>query len=108
PRPAGLHGPIAGTPALPRPPPDTEHRRPPTVGNPDQPTPPRPSERTARTAPTPQRSRMTRGLTLLFAVAGGAAVGNLYWAQPLLDYIAGDLHASAATAGWLITATQIG
>jgi predicted MFS family arabinose efflux permease len=51
---------------------------------------------------------MTRGLTLLFAVAGGAAVGNLYWAQPLLDFIARDLHASTTTAGWLVTATQLG
>src|SRR3982751_3406233 len=51
---------------------------------------------------------MTPRLTLLFAVAGGAAVGNLYWAQPLLDLIAEDLHASPATAGWLITATQVG
>jgi predicted MFS family arabinose efflux permease len=51
---------------------------------------------------------MTRGRTLLFAVAGGAAVGNLYWAQPLLDVIAGDLGASTASAGWLVTATQLG
>jgi len=51
---------------------------------------------------------MTGGLTFLFAVAGGAAVGNLYWAQPLLDFIARDLHASTAVAGWLVTATQIG
>jgi predicted MFS family arabinose efflux permease len=51
---------------------------------------------------------MTQGLTLLFAVAGGAAVGNLYWAQPLLDVIARDLRASPAAAGWLVTATQIG
>ncbi|MFI0815980.1 MFS transporter [Streptomyces sp. NPDC021115] len=51
---------------------------------------------------------MTRGLTFLFAVAGGAAVGNLYWAQPLLDFIATDLHASPTAAGWLVTATQIG
>jgi len=51
---------------------------------------------------------MTRGRTLLFAVAGGAAVGNLYWAQPLLDFIAVDLHASTAAAGWLVTATQVG
>ena len=51
---------------------------------------------------------MSRALTLLFAVAGGAAVGNLYWAQPLLDLIAQDLGVSTATAGWLVTTTQIG
>jgi len=44
----------------------------------------------------------------LFAVAAGAAVGNLYWAQPLLDLIADDLHASHTVAGWLITASQLG
>jgi predicted MFS family arabinose efflux permease len=60
------------------------------------------------TQPMVQRRAMTPGLTLLFAVAGGAAVGNLYWAQPLLEFIARDLHASVASAGWLITATQIG
>jgi len=54
------------------------------------------------------RGLMTRGLTLLFAVAGGVAVGNLYLAQPLLDLIARDLGASTASAGWLVTATQIG
>jgi predicted MFS family arabinose efflux permease len=47
-------------------------------------------------------------MTALFAVAGGAAVANLYWAQPLLDFIARDLHASASISGWLVTATQIG
>jgi predicted MFS family arabinose efflux permease len=51
---------------------------------------------------------MTRSLTLLFATACGLAVGNLYWAQPLLDFIARDLHASTSVAGWLVTATQIG
>jgi predicted MFS family arabinose efflux permease len=51
---------------------------------------------------------MTRGLTLLFAVAGGVAVSNLYWAQPLLDLIADDLHVTTSTAGWLVTATQLG
>jgi predicted MFS family arabinose efflux permease len=51
---------------------------------------------------------MTGRLTLLFAVAGGAAVGNLYWAQPLLELIAADLRASTVASGWLITATQIG
>jgi predicted MFS family arabinose efflux permease len=51
---------------------------------------------------------MTRGRTLLFAVAGGAAVGNLYWAQPLLDDIATSLGTSVALAGLLVTLTQVG
>ena len=37
---------------------------------------------------------MSRTLTLLFAIAGGAAVGNLYWAQPLLADIAGSFQVS--------------
>ena len=52
--------------------------------------------------------RLTQGLLVLLAVAGGAAVGNLYWAQPLLDVIAKDLHTTTAAAGWLITLTQLG
>ncbi len=45
---------------------------------------------------------MSRGLTLLLAVAAGAAVGDLYWSQPLLDFIAGDLRSATTTAGWLV------
>jgi predicted MFS family arabinose efflux permease len=60
------------------------------------------------TAPPAARPAITGRLTFLFALAGGAAVGNLYWAQPLLDLIARDLHASPASAGLLVTATQIG
>jgi predicted MFS family arabinose efflux permease len=51
---------------------------------------------------------MDRRLTFLFAVAAGVAVGNLYFAQPLLELIADDLHASTTSAGWLVTATQVG
>jgi predicted MFS family arabinose efflux permease len=51
---------------------------------------------------------MTRVLTFLFALAAGAAVGNLYRSQPLLHVIASDLGVATATAGWLITSTQIG
>jgi predicted MFS family arabinose efflux permease len=51
---------------------------------------------------------VTRRLAFLFAVAGGAAVGNLYWSQPLLDFIARDLRTDTAAAGWLVTATQLG
>jgi predicted MFS family arabinose efflux permease len=56
-------------------------------------------------APAP---RMTRPLMFLFAIAAGAAVGSLYYAQPLLDVIAGDLHVSEGTVGLLVTVTQIG
>ncbi|MFM9730899.1 MFS transporter [Streptomyces niveiscabiei] len=55
-----------------------------------------------------ERKAMNRALTLLFATAGGTAVANLYWAQPLTGLIAGDLNASTTSAGRLVTATQIG
>lgn len=51
---------------------------------------------------------MTPARTLLFSVAGGAAVGNLYWAQPLLDEIARTLDTSVSLAGLLVTLTQVG
>ncbi|MCO1597268.1 MFS transporter [Micromonospora sp. RHAY321] len=57
---------------------------------------------------TTQPGVMSRRLTFLFAVAAGAAIANLYWAQPILGLIAGDLGAATATIGWLVTATQIG
>ena len=55
-----------------------------------------------------ERATLSRGLVLLIAVASGAAVGNLYYAQPLLDVIARDLHVGQGTAGLLVTATQVG
>ena len=51
---------------------------------------------------------MTGPLTFLFAVASGAAVGSLYYAQPLLHLIATDLRVGETTVGLLVTATQIG
>jgi predicted MFS family arabinose efflux permease len=47
-------------------------------------------------------------LVLLLAVACGATVANLYYAQPLLDTIARALGTSAGAAGLLVTATQAG
>lgn len=47
-------------------------------------------------------------MILLFAVAVGVAVGNLYWAQPLLANIAAALNISQSAAGILITVTQLG
>src|SRR3954463_5952262 len=51
---------------------------------------------------------MSGRLVVLLAVACGATVANLYYAQPLLDTIAHDLHVSSGTAGLLVTATQAG
>jgi predicted MFS family arabinose efflux permease len=51
---------------------------------------------------------MDRRLVVLLAVACGATVANLYYAQPLLDTIARDLGVSSGTAGLLVTASQIG
>jgi predicted MFS family arabinose efflux permease len=47
-------------------------------------------------------------LVVLLAVACGATVANLYYAQPLLDTIARALGTSSGTAGLLVTATQAG
>jgi len=65
------------------------------------------TEATAQEA-RPASPGMSRGLTLLFAVAGGAAVGNLYWAQPLLGVIADDFDMSTSSAGLAVTLTQVG
>lgn len=47
-------------------------------------------------------------LALLFAVACGLIVANLYYGQPLIGPIAADLGMSPAAAGLLVTLTQIG
>jgi predicted MFS family arabinose efflux permease len=51
---------------------------------------------------------MAPGAALLFAIAAGAAVGNLYWAQPLLATLADSFGVSTGTAGLVVTITQIG
>ncbi|WP_205706855.1 MFS transporter [Kineococcus vitellinus] len=56
----------------------------------------------------PPAPGMPTGRTLLFAVAGGAAVSNLYWAQPLLEEIGRSLGVSTGAAGALLTVTQVG
>jgi predicted MFS family arabinose efflux permease len=47
-------------------------------------------------------------LPLLFAIACGLIVANLYYGQPLIGPIAADLGMSPAAAGLLVTLTQIG
>jgi predicted MFS family arabinose efflux permease len=51
---------------------------------------------------------MSRAMTVLFAVAGGAAVANTYWAGPLLRDIAETMDVPIGAAGLLITVTQVG
>ncbi|WP_336167757.1 MFS transporter [Acinetobacter sp. 161(2023)] len=53
-------------------------------------------------------SSMPRGIILLFAIASGASVANVYYAQPLLDIFAKDFNVSHAAIGGVVTATQIG
>lgn len=58
--------------------------------------------------PVPQPRRIDRRLVLLLAVVSGAAVANLYYAQPLLDTIARELGTSTGFAGLVVTASQVG
>lgn len=51
---------------------------------------------------------MSQSLILLFAIASGASVANVYYAQPLLDILARDFNVSHAAIGGVVTATQIG
>ena len=45
---------------------------------------------------------------MIFAVASGMAIGNLYWAQPLLAQITASFGVETSSGGLLITATQVG
>jgi predicted MFS family arabinose efflux permease len=51
---------------------------------------------------------MPTGTVVLFAVASGMSVANVYYAHPLLDAIASDFAIGLGTVGGVITATQVG
>ena len=58
---------------------------------------------------TPQtEAGISRRLVLLMAVACGASVANLYYAQPLLHTLGRAFAVSEGTAGLLVTVTQLG
>lgn len=59
-------------------------------------------------APATPQQRLGRGTVLLLAVVCGAAVANIYYAQPLLPAIAGAFGVSEGSAGLLVTASQVG
>ena len=53
-------------------------------------------------------SVLSRRLVVLFAVACGLAVANLYYAQPLIGQIASDVGLTTRSAGLVMTLTQLG
>ncbi|MEJ9222078.1 MULTISPECIES: MFS transporter [Paenibacillus] len=53
------------------------------------------------------RTPLTRYVTLLFAVACGMSVANIYFAQPLLDELSNEFNMDYSIIGILITVTQV-
>jgi predicted MFS family arabinose efflux permease len=48
------------------------------------------------------------GLTVFFAIACGALVANIYYAQPLVALIGAETGLAVSAESWLVTAAQIG
>jgi predicted MFS family arabinose efflux permease len=55
-----------------------------------------------------QQSELSRALVVLIAVATGAVVANLYYAQPILHQIATTFHSGPGPTALIITCTQVG
>lgn len=51
---------------------------------------------------------ISRITTLIFAVAAGLSVANIYYAQPLLEVMARDVGTPPAVIGLIVTLTQLG
>ena len=60
------------------------------------------------TPATAGRHGMSQALILLFALACGVSVANLYYAQPVLDDMARSFGTSSGTAGLVVTSAQVG
>lgn len=63
---------------------------------------------TASTTVKPAQPHLSASLTFLLAGGTGLTVAALYYSQPTLGVLAGDLHASPRQIGWIPTLTQLG
>jgi predicted MFS family arabinose efflux permease len=63
---------------------------------------------TATTTVKPAQPHLSTSLTFLLAGGTGLTVAALYYSQPTLGVLAGDLHASPRQIGWIPTLTQLG
>ncbi|MTT32201.1 MFS transporter [Terrilactibacillus sp. BCM23-1] len=52
--------------------------------------------------------RKTNFLIFLLAISCGSLVANLYYTQPIIEFISKDLHMSSHLSGLLTTLTQVG
>lgn len=55
-----------------------------------------------------ETKKVPNWITFLLAIACGVIVANLYYAQPLVGPISADTHLPLASAGLIVTLTQIG
>lgn len=62
----------------------------------------------ATTTLKPAQPHLSSSLTFLLAGGTGLTVAALYYSQPTLGVLAGDLHASPRQIGWIPTLTQFG
>ena len=62
----------------------------------------------ATTTVKPAQPHLSTSLTFLLAGGTGLTVAALYYSQPTLGVLAGDLHASPRQIGWIPTLTQFG
>lgn len=67
-----------------------------------------PSTSTAPATPVEAEQGLSASLTLLFAIATGIIVANIYYAQALIGPLSRDLGIDGSLAGLLVTATQLG
>ena len=66
------------------------------------------TQATSATGHEHARGALSPGLTFLLALASGIIVANIYYVQPLVGLISQDFGMPVASAGLLVTVTQVG